>query len=173
MPHWFANLSDRLATHNGIMLMGLSALAALLYTGGKVDLLVIMYSINVFLTFSLSMIGMCRHWWQERGANPLWRRHFVLFLGGAVMCLSILGITVYGNSTKAPGAHLGCHRHAHWHLLHDQPALPPGGRTAPQARRHARQPRPYGKPNTTHPMRTCRLPPSWSADTLDWGFTPC
>ena len=30
MPHWFANLSERLATHNGILLMGLSALAALI-----------------------------------------------------------------------------------------------------------------------------------------------
>ena len=37
MPHWFANLSERLATHNGIMLMGISALAALVYTGGNVD----------------------------------------------------------------------------------------------------------------------------------------
>ena len=26
------------------------------------------------LTFSLSMIGMCRHWWQLRHENPLWRR---------------------------------------------------------------------------------------------------
>ena len=26
MPRWFANLSERLATHNGIMLMGIAAL---------------------------------------------------------------------------------------------------------------------------------------------------
>ena len=32
MPRWFANLSERLATHNGILLMGLAALAALFYT---------------------------------------------------------------------------------------------------------------------------------------------
>ena len=95
MPHWFANLSDRLATHNGIMLMGVSALAALVYTGGNVVTLVIMYSINVFLTFSLSMIGMCRHWWQVRHENPLWLRRFALFFGGAVLCISILGVTIY------------------------------------------------------------------------------
>ena len=64
IPHWFASLSERLATHNGILLMGLSALAALWYSQGDVTTLVVMYSINVFLTFSLSMIGMCRHWWQ-------------------------------------------------------------------------------------------------------------
>jgi hypothetical protein len=95
MPHWFANLSERLATHNGILLMGLAAIAALLHTGGNVTALVIMYSINVFLTFSLSMIGMCRHWWQARGSNPLWRRRFTLFAFGALMCLLILCVTVY------------------------------------------------------------------------------
>ena len=95
MPHWFANLSERLATHNGILLMGLAAISALVYTEGKVTKLVIMYSINVFLTFSLSMIGMCRHWWQIRGQNPLWRRRLALFGLGAVMCVTILCVTIY------------------------------------------------------------------------------
>ena len=93
MPHWLANLSDRLATHNGILLMGTAAIAALLYTRGDVTHLLIMYSINVFLTFSLSMIGMCRHWWKERGA-PLWRRRLALFICGAALCLAILTVTV-------------------------------------------------------------------------------
>ena len=38
----------------------------LLYTGGSVDVIVVMYSINVFLTFTLSQLGMCVHWWQVR-----------------------------------------------------------------------------------------------------------
>jgi amino acid transporter len=95
MPHWFANLSERLATHNGILLMGLAAVAALLYTVGKTEQLIIMYSINVFLTFSLSMIGMCRLWWQRRGGDPLWRKRLGLFVFGATMCVFILGVTVY------------------------------------------------------------------------------
>jgi amino acid transporter len=95
VPHWFSNLSERLATHNGVALMGVSALAALVLTGGNVTALVIMYSINVFVTFSLSMIGMCRHWWNERKHNPLWRRRFALFAFGAVLCIAILGVTVY------------------------------------------------------------------------------
>lgn len=94
MPHWFANLSERLSTHNGILLMGLAAIAALLYTEGRTDQLVIMYSINVFLTFSLSMIGMCRLWWQRRGKDPIWRQRLALFLFGAAMCLAILCITI-------------------------------------------------------------------------------
>lgn len=95
VPHWFGNLSERLSTHYGILLMGSAALAALAYTGGKVDTLVIMYSINVFVTFSLSMLGMLLHWWRERGKNRLWLRRVALFALGAVLCISILGVTVY------------------------------------------------------------------------------
>ena len=93
-PRWFANLSERLATHNGVLLMGLSALAALLYSQGNIVTLIIMYSINVFVTFSLSMIGMCRHWYRLRGEHPLWRRRLGLFAVGALMCLLILVVTI-------------------------------------------------------------------------------
>src|SRR6185295_7103145 len=61
MPRRFAALSDRLTTQNGILLMGASSLAALLYTQGDVGHIVVMYSINVFLTFSLSMLAMLLH----------------------------------------------------------------------------------------------------------------
>jgi amino acid transporter len=94
VPHWFANLSERLAAHNGVFVMGAAGLAALWVTDGNVSALLVMYSINVFVTFSLSMIGMSRHWWEVRGTNPLWRRRLVLFLFGAVMCVSILVVTV-------------------------------------------------------------------------------
>lgn len=95
MPHPFANMSERLSTHNGVMLLGLAAIAALIYTGGQVKALVIMYSINVFLTFSLSMIGMCKYWAKVRARHPLRNRRLALFIVGAVLCVSILGVTVY------------------------------------------------------------------------------
>ncbi|MFO0915860.1 MAG: APC family permease [Pirellulales bacterium] len=95
VPHWLGNLSERLSTHNGIMLMGIAALAALLYTGGNVTTLIIMYSINVFLTFSLSMVGMCRYWWDRLSSRPEAKRRLALFLLGAALCLCILGVTVY------------------------------------------------------------------------------
>jgi len=94
-PRWFANLSERLATQNGILLLGAAALGALWYTHGDVYMLVIMYSINVFLTFSLSLIGMCRHWIALRDKHPLWRRRLILFAVGSVLCVSILCVTVY------------------------------------------------------------------------------
>jgi len=93
-PRRFAALSERLTTHNGIMLMGGAALAALFYTGGKVEALVVMYSINVFLTFSLSMFAMMRHVRATRGERAHWHKRFSLFVVGFVLCFTILVITV-------------------------------------------------------------------------------
>jgi amino acid transporter len=72
-PSRFATLSDRFVTHNGIVLMGGFALLLMLATGGSVDLLVVLYSINVFITFTLSQLGMVRHWWQERASVLGWK----------------------------------------------------------------------------------------------------
>jgi hypothetical protein len=94
VPHWFGSLSERLASHNGIVLMGVAALALLMSTGGDVSALVLMYSINVFVTFSLSMLGMCHHWWVRRKRHPLWKRRFALFSVGLALCAGILTITV-------------------------------------------------------------------------------
>ncbi|HET7600997.1 MAG TPA: APC family permease [Gemmatimonadales bacterium] len=95
VPHRFAALSERLTTTNGILLMGGAASAALAYTGGDVGHLVVMYSINVFLTFSLSMLAMLRFWVGRRSTRPEWRRRAALFAAGGVLCLTILLITVY------------------------------------------------------------------------------
>jgi K+ transporter len=71
-PTKFATLSDRLVTQNGIMLMGGAALATIWFSGGSVRLLVVLYSINVFITFVLSQLGMVRHWLQVRHTEPGW-----------------------------------------------------------------------------------------------------
>lgn len=78
VPHRFSLLSDRLVTGNGILVMGGAAIGILLYTGGSIDVIVVMYSINVFLTFSLSQLGMCVHWWKVRGEDPAWKRHLAI-----------------------------------------------------------------------------------------------
>jgi amino acid transporter len=73
MPARFAALSDRFVTQNGVMLMGAAALVVLVLTRGAVDLLVVLYSINVFITFSMSQLGMVIHWWQVRRSEAAWR----------------------------------------------------------------------------------------------------
>jgi amino acid transporter len=95
VPHRFAALSDRLTTQNGIVLMGSAALAALFYTAGDVSHLVVMYAINVFVTFSLSMFAMLRFWLKQRESRPEWRRRVALFGPALALCLTILGVTVY------------------------------------------------------------------------------
>ena len=95
MPRRFAALSDRLTTQNGIVVMGAASLAALLYTHGDVGKLVVMYSINVFLTFSLSMFGMMKKTWAERKTATHTKRKAALFTMGFLLCLTILVITVY------------------------------------------------------------------------------
>ena len=93
MPHRFSHLSDRLVTKNGIYVMGVAAMAALLYTRGDITTLVVMYSINVFLTFSLTELGMARHWIKDRAKEPRWKSQLSIHGTGLVMCLCILIIT--------------------------------------------------------------------------------
>jgi K+ transporter len=70
--------------------MGGAALAVLFFTGGSVDLLVVLYSINVFITFSLSQLGMVRHWWQCRATEPRWRYKLLINGVGFILTASIL-----------------------------------------------------------------------------------
>jgi amino acid transporter len=95
MPHRFSQLSDRLVTKNGIYLMGLAAAASLIYTHGDITTLVVMYSINVFITFSLTELGMSRHWILERRRVRKWKSLLGIHGTGLVMCLSILFVTAF------------------------------------------------------------------------------
>ncbi|HEY4188505.1 MAG TPA: APC family permease [Polyangia bacterium] len=94
MPRRFAALSERLTAGNGIVLMGLASLGALMYTGGDVGKLVVMYSINVFLTFSLSMFGMLRMTVRRRREIAGAASKVGLFVVGFLLCATILVITV-------------------------------------------------------------------------------
>ncbi len=85
-PTKFAMLSDRLVTQKGILLMGGAALVTMVLTGGSVKYLVVLYSINVFITFFLSQLGMVRHWWQVRGKEAHWEKK--LFINSVGMTLT-------------------------------------------------------------------------------------
>jgi hypothetical protein len=89
-PTRFAHLSDRFVTQNGILLMGGSALVMMAISRGSVGLLVVLYSINVFITFSLSQLGMVRHWWRERRSGQPWLRRLSINGFGLVLTLFIL-----------------------------------------------------------------------------------
>ena len=93
MPHMFSSLSTRLVTKNGVLLMGGCALGALLITGGEVSVLVILYSINVFLTFTLTLASVLRHRWRDRGNWRLWHKIFIVLVA-FIVCVTILATTL-------------------------------------------------------------------------------
>jgi amino acid transporter len=95
LPHRFSSLSERLTMQNGVLLMGIASFALLLYTRGSVAALVVMYSINVFITFSLSQLGMIRFYLLYREREPRWRNHIVVHIVGFLVCVTILSITIY------------------------------------------------------------------------------
>jgi len=90
MPSRFAMLSDRFVTQNGILMMGGAAILMMLATRGSVTFLVVLYSINVFITFVLSQLGMVRHWWISRGKVPKWKRKLTINSVGLTLCVFIL-----------------------------------------------------------------------------------
>lgn len=92
VPHKFRYLSTRLVTQNGILVMGIAALAILLWTRGSVTLLVVLYSVSVFLTFAISLFGLCLYWWGHRKELDHWKRRFALSLTGFVICAGILAV---------------------------------------------------------------------------------
>uniref|UniRef100_UPI003137E514 KUP/HAK/KT family potassium transporter n=1 Tax=Ferrovibrio terrae TaxID=2594003 RepID=UPI003137E514 len=93
MPHQFSQLSDRLVTQDGIVVMGLAAIGALWITGGEVHLLVVLYSINVFLTFSLCLAGLCRYWLTHRETRG-WVFGLAQSLLGFIVTFGILLVTL-------------------------------------------------------------------------------
>jgi amino acid transporter len=94
VPRRFSNLSERLVTQDGVLAMGMAALLVLLGTHARVRVLVILYAINVFVTFTLSQLGMSALWWRERSREPQWLRKFLINGVGCVFTALILILTV-------------------------------------------------------------------------------
>lgn len=94
-PTKYSMLSSRLVSQKGIILMGGTALVTMLLTGGSVKFLVVLYSINVFITFFLSQLGMVCHWWIERGKVDHWRKKlFINGLGLFITAFILVTVTV-------------------------------------------------------------------------------
>jgi amino acid transporter len=95
MPNRFRHLSTRLVIQNGLILFGFFALGILLWCKGEVSLLVVLYSINVFITFSLSLFGLCVYWARHRSsASPYWLWRLLFSMLACLITTSILCITL-------------------------------------------------------------------------------
>jgi amino acid transporter len=93
MPRQFALRGDRLAYSWGIVLLAAIAFLLLWAFGGDTHALIPLYSVGVFVCFTLSQTGMVRHWFLERSAG--WRWRSVVNATGALLTGIVLAIVVY------------------------------------------------------------------------------
>ena len=88
MPRQFAFRGDRLAFSYGIVLLAAIAALLLVAFGGDTHALIPLYSVGVFVCFTLSQIGMVKHWWKVREVGWWWRAALNGF--GAVLTAVVL-----------------------------------------------------------------------------------
>ncbi|MDT5318345.1 MAG: hypothetical protein QOD88_867 [Mycobacterium sp.] len=62
LPRQLHTRGDRLAFSNGIVFLAVAALAAIVAFQAQVTALIQLYIVGVFISFTLSQIGMVRHW---------------------------------------------------------------------------------------------------------------
>jgi amino acid transporter len=102
MPRQFAFRGDRLAFSWGIVLLSAVAGLLLVYFGGVTTLLIPLYSVGVFVCFTLSQAGMVLHWRRHQETGWAWR--MAINAVGGVMTLVVLAIVV--SEKFAGGAYL-------------------------------------------------------------------
>ena len=90
MPRQFAFRGDRLAFSYGIILLAAVAAGLLILFGGDTHALIPLYSVGVFVCFTLSQIGMVRHW--NRHREPGWWYRAAINGFGAVLTALVLVI---------------------------------------------------------------------------------
>jgi amino acid transporter len=104
VPHAFALRADRQVHRHGVILLAVTAAILLVGAQGDTQRLVPVFAIGVFIGFTISQVGMVRHWRAERG--PGWRGRAVLNGFGAVLTFAALVIELV--SKFAEGAWLIC-----------------------------------------------------------------
>ncbi len=102
MPRQFSFRGDRLAFSWGIVVLAVIAASLLAVFQGDVHLLIPLYSVGVFVCFTLSQAGMVRHWLKDRGPGWHWR----LVVNGAGAVLTFVVLIVVASVKFAGGAYL-------------------------------------------------------------------
>lgn len=97
MPRHFAFRGDRLAFTLGIVLLGAISAGLVALFQGDTTRLIPLYSVGVFVSFTISQAGMVRHWRAERSAG--WRRRAAVNALGAVLTGVVSIVVLLG---KAP-----------------------------------------------------------------------
>jgi amino acid transporter len=79
LPRQLHTRGDRLAFSNGILFLAFAAIAFVVAFRAQVTALIQLYIVGVFVSFTLSQIGMVRHWTRllRTETDPLVRRHMM------------------------------------------------------------------------------------------------
>jgi amino acid transporter len=91
VPRTFLPMGDRLAFSHGIIALAVVAAAVFAGFGGKVDALIPLYAVGVFLAFTLAQSGMVMHWRRHRDRH--WRKAALTNAVGAVLSAIVLAVT--------------------------------------------------------------------------------
>lgn len=89
LPHRYQDRGDRLGYSNGIITLALGSIALLLIFQGSTERLIPLYSVGVFIPFTLSQTGMVKKWYSEGGP---WLRKSIANIIGALISFSIVVI---------------------------------------------------------------------------------
>jgi hypothetical protein len=84
LPRQFQYRGDRLAYSFGIMVLAVLAALLIVAFGGSVTNLIPLYTVGVFIAFTLSQSGMVVHWWRLRYQVRGWRWRAALNGAGAL-----------------------------------------------------------------------------------------
>jgi amino acid transporter len=92
LPRQFANRGDRLVFSNGILILAGASAVLLVVFRGNVTLLIPLYAVGVFTSFTISQSGMVRHHLTER--QPKWRLSVVNSAVGAVFTFLVAAVVI-------------------------------------------------------------------------------
>ncbi len=100
LPHMFYLRAEKPVYRHGIVALALAALLLLIAVKAETNRLIPLYAIGVFLGFTISQVGMVRHW--RKGHQPRWRLRVALNGTGAVM--TAIAVVVFLTSKFLEGA---------------------------------------------------------------------
>jgi len=91
-PRYFKNLGDRLVYHVGIWTLFLVSSFLIIMFHGDTHSMLPLYAIGVFISFTLTGLGLAKHTWQERGER--WQSDLVFFSFGGIVSFLVLLIFI-------------------------------------------------------------------------------
>jgi amino acid transporter len=97
LPRQFSNRGDRLVFSNGILILAGAAAVLLIAFNGDVSLLIPLYAVGVFTSFTLSQTGMVRHHLKERQKG--WKLSVVNSSLGAVATFIVAAVVIISKFT--------------------------------------------------------------------------